>query len=242
MKTPLFVPRTYRDTLDKAGRSFRVRCRDTDLWIAADPGLEPVARDIVLSLREQLESYIARQRRFLTSLSPLPDDDTAPPPAREMLAAARLAGVGPMAAVAGTIAEAVGRELLRFSPEVIVENGGDLFIAAGRPVLAEVFAGGSPFSGRLAYEVDPGAGCGLCTSSGTVGHSLSFGKTDAVTILAATAAVADAFATAVGNRVSTKEDIPAALDYAGRHPEIKGCAIILGDAMGARGELRMVKL
>jgi len=242
MKTPLFVPRAYRSGLGAGGRSFRVLCRDTDLWVSADPDLEPVARGKVLELRGQLEDYISRNRGFLTSLSPLPDDDSAPPVAREMLAASRQAGVGPMAAVAGAIAEAVGRELLKRVPEVMVENGGDIFLASEQPVLAEVFAGSSAFSGKLAYEVQAGGGCGLCTSSGTVGHSLSFGKADAATVLAVTAAAADAFATAVGNMVRTREDIPAALEYAARQPGIKGCAVIVGDAIGVRGEIKVVKL
>lgn len=244
MKSPLFVPRAYREKHAVAGRrAFTVQCRDTDLWIAADAALEPAARRAALARRTELESYIALHRDFLNALTPLPDDADAPPIAREMLAASRLAGVGPMAAVAGAIAEAVGRELLAYSPEVIVENGGDIFLKSERPVLAEVFAGNSPLSGKLAYEIETGArGCGLCTSSGTVGHSLSFGKTDAVTILSASAAIADAFATAVGNSVQNKDDIPAALEYAKKYPEIKGCAIIVGGAIGLCGDLRVVKL
>jgi ApbE superfamily uncharacterized protein (UPF0280 family) len=245
VKTQLYVPRFYRErTSPPGGRaSFNVLYRDTDLWIAADPGLEPLARARVLELRAELESYIARRREFLTSLEPLPDDGSAPDIAREMIAAARLAGVGPMAAVAGAVAEAVGRELLGHSPDVIVENGGDIFIKTSGPFLTGVFAGDSPFSGKIGYDVETsGQPLGLCTSSGTVGHSLSFGRADAVTILSQTAALADAFATAVGNIVKARGDIEAGLAYARDHKEIKGCGIIVGDGIGLYGDLRLVKL
>jgi hypothetical protein len=244
VKSHLFVPRSYRDgPARKKAPAFNVQIRDTDLWIAADPKLEPVAREAVLSARKELESYITLRREFLTALTPLSDDEAAPPLARVMLSAAKLAGVGPMAAVAGAVAEAVGRRLLQETDEVIVENGGDIFIQAARPISAEVFAGDSPFTGRLAYEIaDCAKGCGLCTSSGTVGHSLSFGKTDAVTVLADDAAVADAFATTIGNIVQNKNDIPAGLECAKKHPAIKGCAIIIGDAIGLCGNLQVVKL
>ncbi|MFA5162363.1 MAG: UPF0280 family protein [Elusimicrobiales bacterium] len=242
MKSPLFVPRAYRDAPAAGRRSFTVCCRDTDLWIAADPVLEPLARREVLARRAELEAYIARRRDFLTALAPLPDDETAPPIVREMMAAARLAGVGPMAAVAGAVAEAVGRRLLESADGVIVENGGDIFLKSGQPAVCEVFAGNSPFSGRLAYEADASAGCGLCTSSGTVGHSLSFGKADAATILCAGAAEADAYATAVGNMIKNRDDIAAALAYVKTQPRIKGCAVIIGDAIGIYGDLRVVKL
>jgi ApbE superfamily uncharacterized protein (UPF0280 family) len=245
VKSQIYVPRFYRERRTLAGgrASFNVLCRDTDLWIAADPKLEPLARARVIKLREGLESYIARRREFLTSLEPLPDDGSAPDIAGEMIAAARAAGVGPMAAVAGAVAEAVGRELLALSPEVIVENGGDIFLKTSGSFLTGVFAGDSPFTGKIAYEIEThGQPMGLCTSSGTVGHSLSFGRADAVTIISRTAVLADAFATAVGNIVKAKGDIEAGLAYARDHIEIMGCGIIVGDGIGLYGDLRLVRL
>ncbi len=123
-----------------------------------------------------------------------------------MAAAAQTAGVGPMAAVAGAIAECVGRELLEFSPEVIVENGGDIFLKVSHRRTVGIFAGDSPLTGRIGIQIEArDTPLGVCTSSGTVGHSLSFGRADAVVVLAPAAALADAAATAIGNRVSRKE-------------------------------------
>ena len=245
MKSQLYVPRFYRERQPLPGgrASFNVLCRDTDLWIAADPKLEPLAREKVLNLRAELESYISLHRDFLTSLEPLPNDESAPDIVRQMISASRLAGVGPMAAVAGAMAEAVGRKLLEFTSEVIVENGGDIFLKTAGSFLTGVFAGDSPFTGKIAYEIETHEQpVGLCTSSGTVGHSLSFGRADAVTVHSQTAAVADAFATAVGNMIKTKDDIEAGLAYARKHKEIKGCGIIVGDGIGLYGDLRIVRL
>src|SRR5690606_22056825 len=104
--------------------------------------------------------------------------------------------------------------LLDQSPEVIVENGGDIYLRMDRPVEIGLYAGAdSPFSGTLRLRVDPrGAGLGVCCSSGTVGHSLSFGKADAVVTVAADAALADAAATSLCNRIQTTDDIASILD------------------------------
>jgi hypothetical protein len=244
VKSPRYQPRRYRERLrPAAGAVFRVALGETDLWIHADRDLSALAQQEVATLRAQLQRRISECPEFLSSLVPLPQDEGAPPLIKEMLAAGRLAKVGPMAAVAGAIAEAVGRELLKHSPGVIVENGGDLFVGRDGPCRALVHAGDSPLSDRVALEVDAGgAPFGLCTSSGTVGHSLSFGAADAACVLADSAAVADAHATAIGNMVKTKRDIPRALAYAEEQPSVIGCAIIIGDAVGVWGELTIVGL
>lgn len=160
-----------------------------------------------------------------------------------MLEAGRLTGVGPMAGVAGAIAEAVGRDLQVFSPEVIIENGGDLFVASQEPLVIGVYAGGSPLSRRLGITLPPcPEGLGLCTSSGTVGHSLSFGRADAVTVLSPSAVLADAAATAVGNRVRTRQDLGAALAWAEGIPQVEGVLIIVDDKLGLWGSLELVRL
>ncbi len=220
---------------------FNVLQGETDLWISAGSGLHEIAMREVVSLRGRLQRHIAQCPSFLHSLVPLPEDAGAPPLIREMLAAGKRANFGPMAAVAGALAEAVGRELLKHSSEVIVENGGDLFVRRDGPCRVLVHAGRSPLSEKVALEIDAGGKpFGLATSSGTVGHSLSFGNADAACVLADSAAVADAYATAIGNMVKAKDDVNAALAYARTQPQIKGCAIIIGDAIGLWGELKIV--
>jgi len=151
-------------------------------------------------------------------------------------------GVGPMAAVAGAIAEMVGRELLNFSSEVIVENGGDIFLCHKKMRHIGIYAGDSPLSGKLALEIEPeDTPLGVCTSSGTVGHSLSFGKADAAIVLSPSAALADAAATAVGNMVKTAEDMPRAIEFVREVEGLTGIAIIVGDKMAVWGKINLVR-
>ena len=160
-----------------------------------------------------------------------------------MAASARAANVGPMAAVAGAIAELVGRKLLEFSDEVIVENGGDIFIKTSRKRLVGIYAGSSPFTGKLAIEIGPeGTPMGICTSSGTVGPSLSLGLADAAIVLSASAALADAAATSIGNLVKSPDDIPAALEHGQSINGVMGILLIAGERMGIWGDIKLVKL
>jgi ApbE superfamily uncharacterized protein (UPF0280 family) len=163
--------------------------------------------------RSSIEAYIGSSPDFLNSLKPLPHDALAPPIVREMIGAGMAANVGPMAAVAGAIADHVGRDLLEYSRNVIVENGGDIFMHCTSDIRVGIFAGRSALSNRIALKIrKEEMPLGVCTSSGTVGHSLSFGKADAVRVKAGTACLADAAATAIGNRVKDKTDIQTALE------------------------------
>jgi ApbE superfamily uncharacterized protein (UPF0280 family) len=152
-----------------------------------------------------------------------------------MMEATRLAGVGPMAAVAGAVADRVGHLLLENfgCREVVVENGGDIFIRNDRPLVVSVYAGASKLSGRVGLEMPPGE-WGVCTSSGTVGPSLSFGQADAVTVVSADATLADAFATAYGNLVKEAEDIEKVLAQA-LNEKVETLLIIVGDRLGIVG-------
>lgn len=224
--------------------SFQVKHRESDLWVRARSNLGREAGDILLGLRLRLERYIKEHPAFLTALTPLPLDPLAPPMVRKMLTAAREAGVGPMASVAGAIAEAVGVGLKQLSPEVVVENGGDCYVDLCEETDVGVFAGPrSPFSGKIALrfplERFP---LGICTSSGTVGHSLSFGKADALTVVAKDTALADAAATALGNMVKDEGGMAAALDAAPGIRGIEGVLVIVGERMGIWGNLEIKPL
>ncbi len=131
----------YQHQALKGWESFQVKYRETDLWIRARRNLEREAAQAVLTCRLQLEEYIAAHEDFLRSLEPLPDDPMAPPLVRRMLRAANAAGVGPMASVAGAIAQAVGVALKPFSDSVIVENGGDCYLDLREQTTIGIFAG-----------------------------------------------------------------------------------------------------
>jgi len=237
----MYEPRTYRDWVrDKDLISFAVAVKETDLHIRARRDLTAEALAATQRYRADLESYIKSHPIFLTTLKPFEVEQDAPPIVREMADATREVGVGPMAAVAGAIAESVGKELLPYSDEVIVENGGDIFLKTSKERFIGVYAGKSKFTKKIAFSILPEeTPLGVCTSSGTVGHSLSFGYADAVIVFSPSTSLADAAATAIGNMVRIAEDIAEALEFAQSVNGLRGVAIIKGDNMGLWGQIRL---
>jgi uncharacterized protein len=221
--------------------SFQAKYRETDLWIRACRDLQKEALAVILDLRRQLEHYISHHPAFLHALAPLPDDPTAPQLIRSMLKAAQAAEVGPMAGVAGAVAEAVACALKPLSSAIIVENGGDCHLDLHEEATVGVFVQpGSPFSGKVALRFLPERfPLSICTSSGIIGHSLSFGKADAVTVISQDGALADAAATALANSVRRPTDIKSALQKAGQIPSIQGVLIIVKDKMGIWGDIEL---
>jgi ApbE superfamily uncharacterized protein (UPF0280 family) len=193
-------------------------------------------------LRADLEGYAREHAGFLEALKPLEPAEGAPEIVRRMCRAAVEWGVGPMAAVAGTVAELVGEALAADSDEVIVENGGDVYLSTAKPRKVAIFAGDdSPFGGDLAVLVKPETGIhGVCASSATVGHSLSFGRADAVVAFAPSAAFADAAATAICNRVGSKGEVEKIIEDERRRARLTALVVIMDDVMGAFGDVEFV--
>ena len=236
--------RTYRNLINKAGLiSFRVAVKETDLLVQAVDGLAEPTTELVLRYRREIESYIHRYPEFLKTLTPWRIRGPAPLIIRDMAAAGEAAGVGPMAAVAGAIGAHVGMDLLSYSSEVIVENGGDVFLKIKDPGTVAIYAGPSPLSLKIGLKVYPDdKPMGVCTSSGTVGHSLSFGKADAVCVVSPDCALADAAATAVCNQVKSGKDIQKAIDFGKRICGVNGLVVIIGDKIGMWGDMEIVPL
>jgi ApbE superfamily uncharacterized protein (UPF0280 family) len=223
--------------------AFEVMVQETDLFIQAERDLSSLARKVVEELRDQLEGYLSFHPEFGTSLLPLAPSPLSPPIAHLMATAASRAGVGPMAAVAGSFAELLGQELFAYSSELIVENGGDIFLRSSRPRVVGVHAGKSPWSDRLGLRVkSQGQPLGICTSAGALGHSFSLGRAEAVVILAPSAALADAVATAAGNRIQRKEDIPETLRWIRSIPGVTGALLIAESELGAWGDFELIDL
>ncbi len=237
----MYQPRTYRRWVQSQELVlFNVIHKETDLYIGASKNLTQETIRLLLELRTGLDNYIINHDDFLSSLKPLKVSDNAPDIVKEMAWAAAKAGVGPMAAVAGAIAEYIGRGLSDFSQEVIVENGGDIYLKSLRQRKVAIYAGDSPLSGNITLLIKAeDMPLGVCTSSGTVGHSLSFGRADAAVVVSKSASLADAVATATGNRVSKVGDIQKGLDYACSIPGVLGAIIIKGDKIGIRGDIEI---
>ncbi|MFC1962316.1 UPF0280 family protein [Chloroflexota bacterium] len=237
-------PRTYRHWIERRDlTTFTVTVKETDLQILARSNLSRKAYRLVRKYRRMLEDYISREPAFLTSLEPLPVPEDAPQIVMQMSIAARQAGVGPMAAVAGAIAEFMGKELIAFSPEIIVENGGDVFLKSEKKRTVGIYAGASPLTGKIGIEIAvEDTPLGICTSSGTVGHSLSFGKADAIIVLAKSAILADAAATAIGNIIHDADNFDQGIELARSMGDLKGIVIIKGAKLGVWGEVKLCAL
>ncbi len=234
--------RIYRNRVSSRDlATFNVCTQQSDLLVSTDQPFYQQALEAVYTYRGYIESYAKNHHDFLTSLSPVRSDDAAPPIIRDMIKAGITANVGPMAAVAGAISEYVAHDLLKISANVIVENGGDIFLKTIRDVKVGIFAGKSPLTFKINILLhNARMPIGVCTSSGTVGHSLSFGKADAVTVISKSSILADAAATAIGNLVKKKGDIRFALEKGMEIPGVLGVLIIVGDQIGVIGDVELI--
>lgn len=243
MKEAAYTERSYRDLSRPEGlASFRVVVGETDLWIAAERDLSDAALASIAMHRGVIEDYIAAYPEFAATLKAWDQPVPEPSIVSRMVDAANAVGVGPMAAVAGSIAEAVARDLAAWTSRVMVENGGDLYLIGQSVTSVGLWAGPSPLSGRIALSVDPSEGVAVCTSSATVGPSLSLGRADAATVVSPSGALADAAATELGNRTVSASDMEGALDWALSVPGVTGAVVIMGDTIGAKGDVELVPL
>ena len=228
-------------------RSFRAAFRETDLWVAVDAEnysgeIEHFALDRILHYRNILEQYIADHPDFRNSLVPLMTPAGVHPVILEMCRSAGMAGTGPMSAVAGAMAEYICKDLLtEFGlHEVIVENGGDIFMKLTAPAAISVYAGTSPLSDKIALAVRPEeTPVSICCSSGTIGHSLSFGVADACVVACRSGALADAYATAFCNEVKSKEMVQEVTEIALKKSDIMSVVIIKDDKVGIGGTIEI---
>jgi ApbE superfamily uncharacterized protein (UPF0280 family) len=214
--------------------------RETAVTIVADERYIPEAKHSIFESRKVLERFIEDDPFFRTTLEPYSESESAPPLIRRMCGAARVARVGPMAAVAGAVAEAaVEAMVLAGSTHALVDNGGDIAMLLDREVDIGIYAGRSRFS-ELAFRFEPlDRIVGICTSSATVGPSISFGIADAAIVISENVALADACATLLGNMIVSNDD-PVLADAVTRLMEVEGvsgCCAIVGDKISMKGTL-----
>lgn len=252
-----YEERKYRSLLNEDRFTyFKVVHLETDLWIGVGKGIGSAVSDEktevfnrlrseinkeITSLRDLVESFISRHPEFSTSFTPLTYDEKLPRHIKQLLKASVMAGTGPMAGIAGLFSEYIGKYLVKRTSgaEILVENGGDIFISTRSAMVTSIFAGDSPLSNKMALKIPQGE-WGICTSSGTVGHSKSFGKADAVTVVAKSTVLADALATQIANQVQSHNDIQEVLEVSRKYKGIEGVVIICEDKMGIAGNLELV--
>ena len=206
--------RAYRASQQPELVSFQVVIEETDLWVAARQDLSDPMADLARRLRGQIRSYAAVHPEFLTALVPLKTSDKAPEIVQRMCRAGAITGVGPMAAVAGTVAQMVAEEFRGVSPDLLVENGGDTYLFSTRDRHIGILSVPDEDM-RLCVPVRADEfPCSFCASSATIGHSLSFGKADLVVTRSQDASLADAAATALANAMTGAEAMDSVLERA----------------------------
>lgn len=239
-----YINRTYREHFQQGRwKHFVVKHKETDLWIGIDvpsfrENMPGFIEEQIRHLRMEMDTYLLTDPGYTKALVPYSAAKNAPAIFQEMSAAGQQSGIGPMSAVAGAVAKQVARILKAEYrvKEVIVENGGDIYADIQEDMDISIFAGPSPLSEKVGLHIEASqAPLGICTSSGTVGPSLSFGKADAVMIISRDVLLADSYATAFANQIQTAADIDGCIERIGKVNDIISAMIIKDDKLGIVG-------
>jgi ApbE superfamily uncharacterized protein (UPF0280 family) len=236
-----YQERYYRDYVAGGLRTFNITLFESDLQIYADQALRQSLEEELKIIRQEIEDYIKKYPEFQMSLKPLKILKNDSLLIGHMKEASKKLGVGPMATVAGAVAHYLGQAFYQETSELIIENGGDLYVYSGTDKKVLLHGGPEATVKDLTIKIDKDKlPMGVCTSSGKLGHSKSFGRCDAVTVLSKDTLVADAAATALGNLLKSKGDIREVLQYSKTFKDIVGVVAIVDDQMGAWGEFEFV--
>ncbi len=237
----MYTERFYRSWTASSLESFRVVQGESDLQICAERNLRKQALLALAAVRKILNEHIAQNPVFERSLTPL-STAVENPLVKQMEEAGRQWNTGPMASVAGAIAQEVGTSLLQYSRTVIVENGGDIWASAPGHLEFLVYPGElSPFAEGIRFSIDASEGISVCTSSGKVGPSFSLGRADAVTVIHSSAATADAAATSLANRIHGESDVTAVVEEVAAGRKLKGIIAVCGESLGIWGDIHLTE-
>lgn len=220
----------------------RFRIKESNIFIKTDEEAFYPAVEAALTHRVELERYLEREPKILWTLEPMDAGDDAPQIIKKMCSAAKIADVGPMAAVAGALADLIAEAAVNAGASgILVEDGGELFADGEYSFTVSVGAGRSPVSQKIGFRLTPDIyPVGVATSSATVGHAISFGMADAVTVISRNAALADALATSICNSTKGRthgEAVEAGIRAAKDYSEVRGVLIIVGDKVGVMGDI-----
>ncbi len=223
----MLARRTYR-TFTHLEAVFRICCDRFDTVTAE-----------IIRQRQILGEYIDLHPDFRDSFEPVELRGDAPEVAQRMARAARLVGVGPMAAVAGAMAQRAAEAALEAgASEVIVDNGGDIYLRVVTPASIGLGTGTAELADGLAFSLGPDdTPVAICSSSGQMGHSKSLGECNLATVVAKDAALADAAATQAANLVMRVEDVDSALERIAGIEGVAGVMIVKNDHVGLAGDL-----
>lgn len=244
----MYEERFYREFIsDEERASFVIHHQETDMLITIDQTdltqeLMDYAYNSVKKLREIVDQYIAEDPIFATSFVPHTVNVHAPDIIKKMAMAGKIANVGPMASVAGAFAEHIGMLLCKcFNLHyIIVENGGDIYVTGDRDIYVGLYAGKDSIYSRLKFKIcKENLPAGICSSSGKFGHSISLGYADCVTVICQDAALADAYATCICNKIRIEKDIESVLNEFMQYEDINGMIIMCDYKIGMYGAVNL---
>lgn len=235
--------RFYRSIVRDANfLKYEIQVEETNLLVISKKNLKKEIKNEVLKQREILKNYIRENPEFLYSFSPI-ITKSKEEIIKLMSESSFLTKTGPMASVAGAIAEIIGKKFINISDEIIIENGGDIFVKMNRDFITGIYAGNSPFSMKIGIKLKKREiPYGIATSSGTIGHSLSFGDADAVVVISPSSAFSDGSATYFGNLIKGKIDGDMLTSQLKNFPFIEGIVIIRQKEIFLWGDIELISI
>ncbi len=221
--------------------NWRVVYKYSDILISSDSYVKDKIEKPLKEFYKLLELCIKRDPSFLKSLSPVKSKSYFPEIIKEMCDKSNIFNVGPMATVAGAVCEYLAANLSRCCSQLTIENGGDVYLKSKRDINAGAYLKNKYFKDKINLKIrKENTPCGLCSSSGKFGHSLSMGRSDLVVVLSGSAISADGAATAIANRISNSDDIPRTIDHYKKLNDVKGILIVKDSKVGIWGNLELV--
>jgi len=235
-----YQERFYRE-LHKSNFCLEVSYRESDIYLSCDKPLdEKVVKSLIKKYYDDIASYIRSYPNFLTSLTPWEEDSFAPSIVKDMIAASKVSGIGPFSCVAGGISWYVGRDLLKYCNELILENGGDLFLKINEDKRVGIYLGESFSPNFITVKIKKKEfPFGIASSSSCFGHSLNFGRADLVTVIALDSLLADSFATAFSNKIKRIGDIKKVISEAKEYSFIKAVVVAFEGRIAVWGEVEL---
>lgn len=244
----MYEPRLYRENMNtNRFDAVTVSVKETDLWVGCSEIEQKELFRIDLlrrlpEIRQEIEDFIENNPEFGSAHQPIEPVLCSSKTVRSMLKASHKAKVGPMAAVAGAISQRVGRYIRdKYHPdETVVENGGDIYLKVKNDIVISPYIGKPGNNEQIKVLIPGGTECGICTSSGTIGHSYSYGNSDAVTVISSEPATADAYATGIANKIKSKDDINRVAKEYQAVGDIDALCIVVEDTIAYQGKYELI--
>jgi len=225
----------------RAKNNFTLKYRHCSISVSSDADLEKECRENLPRIYGTVEKHVLSDTVFAESLVPVNSDETAHPIIKNMIEAGQKAGTGPMAAVAGTIADALFCSVKTPFNTLIIENGGDIFASSADDMICGLYTGSSfdKFALKIKKTMLP---CAISSSSASIGHSLSLGNALLAVVISPSGALSDAFATALANSVHSEDDLENAVNFCAAGKRVTGCAAIINDKIAFAGDIEFTEI